>query len=107
MSSRITVSLAPGSINCYRWDYRNLCPDERPIGGSKPFFQPDFCPGPNDFVSHKYRLTISNLSQHEHPSLPVVGEIFFTQYTPPLLQDTYAYENGANDSALAALTTYM
>lgn len=70
-----------------------LCPKERPVGGSHPFFQPDWCPGPGDSVAHKFRLTVSNLGQHGSPERPLVGEMFFTQYGPAQLANTYAYEN--------------
>merc|ERR1712217_382540 len=82
-----------------RWDAiysiygRTLNSLELPMGGSHPFFQPDWCPAPGDFLAHKYRLTISNLSQMERPEQAVVGEILFTQFGPRQLADTYAYEN--------------
>lgn len=72
-----------------------LCPQEKPIGGSHPFFQPDWCPAPGDSLAHKYKLTITNLSQRELPEQPLVGEMFFTQYGPSQLANSYAFENNA------------
>lgn len=73
-------------------DGKHLCEEEEPIGGSHPFFQPDWCPGPTDGVSHKYHLEIKNLGQVDQPSQPLVGEMFFTQYPMSKLENTYSYE---------------
>merc|ERR1712176_547841 len=51
---------APFSDGCVGDTGTGLCAEERPIGGSKPYFQPDWCPAPADFLAHRYRLTISN-----------------------------------------------
>jgi hypothetical protein len=91
------------SDGCHGDTGTGLCAEERPIGGSKPYFQPDWCPAPADFVAHKYRLTITNLSQHDHPEDPLVGEILFTQYGPSQLANTYAYENSAPKEASTLL----
>eukprot|EP00440_Ansanella_granifera_P047674 gb/GFBE01051638.1/.p1 GENE.gb/GFBE01051638.1/~~gb/GFBE01051638.1/.p1 ORF type:complete len:318 (+),score=71.58 gb/GFBE01051638.1/:1-954(+) len=88
---------------CFDNDGWTLCPDERPIGGEHPFFQPDWCPGPNDGMAHKYRLTVKNLSQVNQPEQPIVGEIFFTQYPLAQLLNTYDYENYAPVDASLSL----
>jgi len=77
----------------------HLCEDENPVGGEKPFFQPDWCPGPNDGMSHKYLLTVKNLSQSDSPEQPLVGEMLFTQYGINQLDNTYSYEMHAPLSA--------
>jgi len=77
----------------------HLCEDENPVGGEKPFFQPDWCPGPNDGMSHKYLLTVKNLSQSDSPEQPLVGEMLFTQYGVNQLDNTYSYEMHAPLSA--------
>mmetsp|Transcript_40348 Transcript_40348/g.93557 ORF Transcript_40348/g.93557 Transcript_40348/m.93557 type:complete len:359 (+) Transcript_40348:84-1160(+) len=70
----------------------HLCEDEEPVGGEHPFFLPDWCPGPNDGMSHKYLLTVSNLSSRDSPEQPLVGEMLFTQYGINQLDNTYAFE---------------
>mmetsp|Transcript_59310 Transcript_59310/g.130214 ORF Transcript_59310/g.130214 Transcript_59310/m.130214 type:complete len:352 (-) Transcript_59310:78-1133(-) len=77
----------------------HLCEDEEPVGGDKPFFQPDWCPGPNDGMSHKYLLTVKNLSQRDSPEQPLVGEMMFTQYGINQLDNTYSFEMHAPLSA--------
>lgn len=87
-----------------------LSGEERPIGGNHPFFQPDWCPPPGDALAHKFRLTVTNLGQVQGDfcggeekicSGPqTVGEIFFTQYGPTQLANTYAYERGSDGSCV-------
>jgi len=71
----------------------HLCPQELPVGGAHPFFVPDWCPAPNDKMAHRYRLTIRNLSQNDHPEQELIGEMFFTEYGPMQLENSYSYES--------------
>mmetsp|Transcript_55086 Transcript_55086/g.131268 ORF Transcript_55086/g.131268 Transcript_55086/m.131268 type:complete len:347 (+) Transcript_55086:127-1167(+) len=66
-----------------------------PIGGSHPFFQPDWCPAPNDNMAHKFLLRITNLSNlGTKPSVfaDEIGRMYFTVYGPKQLANTYQYE---------------
>ncbi|CAE6925531.1 IMCE [Symbiodinium natans] len=82
----------PGEKASCSKDGWHLCEDEEPVGGEHPFFLPDWCPGPNDGMSHKYLLTVSNLSSRDSPEQPLVGEMLFTQYGINQLDNTYAFE---------------
>lgn len=66
--------------------------DREPLGGTHPFFLPDWCPGPSDRMAHNYTLTVENLGMKPHPQMGVVGKMQFTQYPRPLLDATYTYE---------------
>lgn len=79
--------------DCIGGTGRMICPKEKPIGGSRPEFLPDWCPAPTDAAAHRYRLAIRNLSPHDHPEQPLVGEMFFTLYGPRQLAGTYAAED--------------
>eukprot|EP00931_Biecheleriopsis_adriatica_P039420 TRINITY_DN22542_c0_g2_i2.p1 TRINITY_DN22542_c0_g2~~TRINITY_DN22542_c0_g2_i2.p1 ORF type:complete len:317 (-),score=70.77 TRINITY_DN22542_c0_g2_i2:79-1029(-) len=85
--------------DCVGNDGYELCNAEKPIGGEHPYFQPDWCPAPNDGMAHKYLLKVTNLSQVNQPEQPLVGEIHFTQYPLGNLENTYDYENYAPASA--------
>merc|ERR1719350_671302 len=64
-----------------------------PLGGRHPFFQPDWCPPPGDFLAHKYRLHVQNLGSGASRQTGSVGDLFFTQYGPALLANSYSYES--------------
>lgn len=76
-------------------DSNFLMNDDKPIGGSHPFFQPDWCPAPPGATSHRYLLTIKNLGELPEPGLETIGSMMFTQYTPTNLDHTYTHENAA------------
>eukprot|EP00928_Gymnodinium_smaydae_P052805 TRINITY_DN36967_c0_g1_i1.p1 TRINITY_DN36967_c0_g1~~TRINITY_DN36967_c0_g1_i1.p1 ORF type:complete len:460 (+),score=96.20 TRINITY_DN36967_c0_g1_i1:88-1380(+) len=67
--------------------------DALPIGGNHPFFLPDWCPAPADFMAHKFRLRVKNLDAETRPGLESYGDVYFTLYGPSQLANSYQWEN--------------
>lgn len=53
-----------------------------PLGGGNPYFQPDWCPAPADFLAHRYHLRVHNLSTVRAPQTEDLGQMIFIQYGP-------------------------
>lgn len=100
---RIGVTLQDLTDGTIKWDAVYELPegsnflmrDDKPIGGSHPFFEPDWCPAPAGAMAHRYLLTVKNLGELPEPALETIGNIMFMQYNPTQLEHTYAYENDA------------
>jgi len=100
---RIGVKLQDQTTGEVKWDAVYELPensnflmrDDKPVGGSHPFFQPDWCPPPSGAMAHKYLLTIKNLGELPEPGLEDIGSMMFMQYNPTTLAHTYMYENDA------------
>lgn len=104
---RIGVNLTDQTTGEVKWDAIYELPedsnflmrDDKPIGGSHPFFQPDWCPAPPGPYSHRYLLTLKNLGELPEPGQETIGHIMFTQYNPTQLENTYTFENAAPPEA--------
>jgi len=100
---RIGIHLVDQTTGEVKWDAIYELPadsnflmrDDKPIGGSHPFFQPDWCPAPPGPYSHRYVLTVKNLGELPEPGLETIGQMMFTQYNPTQLEHTYMFENDA------------
>jgi len=96
---QIGVKLTDLTTGDVRWDAvymiepGTLKAEDLPVGGSHPFFQPDWCPPPGDFMAHKFRLTVKNYDPDVRAGMDVAGQLYFTLYSAPLLANTYQFEN--------------
>jgi len=86
---RIRVDLRDDTNGDVRWDAvydlkggKVLDGWTPPIGGGNPYFQPDWCPAPSDFLAHRYRLRVHNLSAVHSPQIEDLGQMIFMQYGP-------------------------
>lgn len=77
----------------YNIDNGLLKSEDLPVAGNKPYFQPDWCPAPGDFMAHKFRLLIKNLDSMQRSGSDIAGSIYFTLYGSPLLANSYQWEN--------------
>lgn len=101
--SRISVKLTDLTNGEVRWDAvyempegsNFLMKDDKPIGGSHPFFEPDWCPAASGPYSHKFLLRIRNLGEQPDPATDDYVHVFFTQYNVTNLSNTYAFEDPA------------
>jgi len=103
----IGVTLQDESTGEIKWDAvynlkgkQHLLNEDKPIGGSHPFFQPDWCPAPPGATAHRLHLVVSNLDSLPRAGLERAGEMIFMQYGPTSLENTYKFEDTAPTSFL-------